>query len=256
MSRRITTGGLRGERRSSSQPNVSKALKRDFDSVSPSSPENSLTLSSMRQLLKETMAPVTADLEGLKVSAKATSDQLKEITTLTKKVSCLEKENSDLKAKLKESDIKCKELEDRVISMESYSRRNNLKFLNVVDQSTGENCERTILDLCKNLDICLEDSQIERAHRLGGKQNAKAPILVKFLSYKVRQCVFREKARFRQQGVLVVEDYPKEILKSRKMFTPTLNAVYHSVSHKACLQGDKLLLDGRLYTVKDLRQVA
>ena len=76
----------------------------------------------------------------------------------------MEKENSDLKAKLKESDIRCKELEDRKILMESYSRQNNLKFLNVVDQSTGENCKRIILDLCKNLDICLEDCQIKQAH--------------------------------------------------------------------------------------------
>ena len=117
--------------------------------------------------------------------------------------------------------------------IESYSRRNNLKFLNIANQSSVESCEILMLDLFKKFDISLEDHQIERAHRLGGRHQAKSPILVKFLSYKDRQQVFREKARFREHGIQVVEDFPKEVLQHRKMFTPILNAVHKSTSHKA-----------------------
>ena len=255
MPRENIISSLRGGRRCSSQPNFSKALKRDFDSVSPTSPENIVTLSAMRALLKETMAPVIADLDDVKASAQFTTEKLDEITSLSERMSKMEKENIDLKSKLEKSEARCSTLEDRIILVEGYSRRNNLKFINVADRPTGENCESRVLELCKRFDIDLEEHHIERAHRLGNKNQAKSPILVKFLSYKDRQRVLQEKTRFKQQGILVVEDYPKEVLYRRKMFTPVLKAVYNSTSYKARLQRDKLLLNGKLYSVDELNKL-
>ena len=84
-------GGFFSVRRSSSQPNVSKAAKRDHDSVAPASPEG-VTLGTIRTLLKESLAPITADLVELKSSAKFTTDKLDEIGLLSQKVKQLETE--------------------------------------------------------------------------------------------------------------------------------------------------------------------
>ena len=131
--------------------------------------------------------------------------------------------------------------------MESYSRRNNLKFLNIPRDGSVKNCESVITNLCEKHGILIQRDHIERAHRLGS-QNAKYtnPILVRFLNVKDRQEVFQQRGKFKQEGIVVVEDFPKEILQRRKMFSPVLKAAYNSPSHKARLQGDKLWLDGKL----------
>ena len=97
MPRENIINSLRGGRRCSSQPNVSKSLKRDFDLVSPTSPENIVTLSAMRALLKETMAPVIADLDDLKASAQFTTEKLDEIPSLSE----INEQNGKRKHRLK-----------------------------------------------------------------------------------------------------------------------------------------------------------
>ena len=246
-------GGIFSARRSSSQPNVSKAPKRDFDMVSPASPKGNFSLSAFKSLLKESLAPLTADLDSLKSSAKFTTDTLAEIGALTNRVKKLESESSHLKTRLGETEKRCGVLEEKITAMESYSRRNNLKFLNIAREGGVEDCESTIIDLCEKYGIPIQSYQIERAHRLGSQSpKLTNPILVRFLSFKDRQRVFQEKGKFKQDGIVVVEDFPREILQKRKMFSPVLRAVYNSSSHKARLQGDKLLLDGKLHSVDDL----
>ena len=47
-----------------------KALKRDFDCVSPPSPEMAITLASMRKLLKEELTPIDNELGEVKKNIK------------------------------------------------------------------------------------------------------------------------------------------------------------------------------------------
>ena len=146
---------IRGVHRSSSQPNVSKALKRDFNLVSPTSPENQITLSNFRSLLQEAIGPVTADLNQMKVSLQFASNKLNEIKALSKKVVSLEKENVLLKENLDKADKRCEMLEERLVSMETFSRCNNIKFLNIRYEN-NENCELLILEKCKQHGIPVE----------------------------------------------------------------------------------------------------
>ena len=91
---------------------------------------------------------------------------------LTSKVDELSGQNNLLSEKLQIAEARCQLLEDKVIALESASRRNNLKFLNVKMQqsdseSSHENCESTILEICANHGINIGPSEIERAHRIG-----------------------------------------------------------------------------------------
>ena len=229
-------------------------MKRDFELVSPTSPEIQLNLTGIRQLLKEELEPITDDINKIKESLHFNSEKLDEIATLNVRVLQLEKKYDTLNEVLAKYEQKNLELEDKILKMESYSRRSNLKFINVAngtaDSSDPENCEKLISDLCFQLNIPLPEYSIERAHRLG--KIASSPIIVKFYHYKIRQKVFAERERFKEKGITVVEDYPREILKRRKTFTPTLQAAYKSAKYKARLVADKLLLNGKLYTTKDL----
>ena len=96
----------------------------------------------------------------------------------------------------------------------------------------------------------LSINAIERAHKLhGGKRDS--PIIAKFLSFRDKLLVIRQKQKFRQSGVLVVEDFPVEVTQRRKMFSPVLTAAYKS-NRKAHLSVDKLIFEGKPYTVNEL----
>ena len=158
-----------------------------------------------------------------------------------------------LKSNLKQMQDKCQILEDRLVSTETVSRRNNLKFVLMKKGKSiswpDKDCESIILDMCNRYNLNLPENCIERAHKLRGARDS--PIIARFLSFKDKLKVIRQKQKFRESGILVVEDFPVEVIQRRKMFSPVLTAAYRS-NHKAHLSVDKLILDGKPYTVGDL----
>ena len=59
-----------------STPNISKSLKRDFDLVSPDSPEGYIISAELRKILKESLQPITDELADVKASLNYTSEKL------------------------------------------------------------------------------------------------------------------------------------------------------------------------------------
>ena len=57
--------------------------------------------------------------------------------------------------------------------------------------------------------------------------------------------LLRAKNSFRAIGILIVEDFPVEVMERRKVFSPILKAAYNSDGrYRARLVVDKLLLNG------------
>ena len=244
-------------------PVESKVQKRDYTLVSPTSPESPVTLAGIYNMLKEQLDPLHADMDQAKESLDFTSEKLHVLSQFASKIDDLKKKNDDLSEKLKKSETRCQSLEEKVIALESASRRNNLKFLNVQKkisantESLHEDCESTILEICAQYGINIASSDIERAHRVGYAGKAERPIIVKFLRYKVREEVFHAFKRLRGAGmnhpITVVEDFPIEVAERRRIFRPILNAAFKSGgNHKAHLSVDKLVLDGQLYSTGEL----
>lgn len=68
------------------------------------------------------------------------------------------KEIEDLKTKLAEE-------QEKVIALETYSRRENLRFMNIPEER-GENCIDTIYDLIENeVNINTEHMQLQAVHQ-------------------------------------------------------------------------------------------
>ena len=244
-------------------PVESKVQKRDYTLVSPTSPESPVTLAGIFNMLKEQLDPLRADMDQVKESLDFTSEKLDVLSQFASKIDDLKKKNDDLSEKLKKSETRCQSLEEKVIALESASRRNNLKFLNVQKkisantESLHEDCESTILEICAQYGINITSSDIERAHRVGYAGKAERPIIAKFLRYKVREEVFHAFKKLRGAGmnhhITVVEDFPIEVAERRRIFRPILNAAFESGgNHKAHLSVDKLVLDGQLYSTGDL----
>ena len=87
------------------------------------------SLGSIRVLFEEYFDPVKSELDSIRDSLQIATLKFDEITDLSEKCSQLKAENLILKSKLQKTEINCQNVEERMISQETVSRRNNLKFV-------------------------------------------------------------------------------------------------------------------------------
>ena len=144
-----------------------------------------------------------------------------------------EGQGSQRNAKLiREQGIKLEELSGKVTYLEDYSRRDNLKFFGIKEESgeTWSKCEAKITDIIEN-EMGLKDLVDQRdwgfvrAHRVG-KFNADAknprPIVVKFKNWKVKNEVLMNSETLKVKDIYnVCEDFSKKTDMLRKQLYDT-----------------------------------
>jgi len=94
-------------------------------------------------------------------------------------------------------------LKIKLDDQEQYSRRTNLKISGIKEQGRDENTDDLVLDVINNLilkhqGVALNYSQIGRTHRVGpppttSTKNRPRDIIIRFISYRDRDLVFRNK---------------------------------------------------------------
>ena len=119
-----------------------------------------------------------------------------------------------LKTQLERSNSKVKHLEIKnaqlmqtanlilykLVSLEQYGRRENLRIHNVPENKETIDDREKILKVAKCLNVNLQSSDIQRAHRLGKKRlNSEKPrfIIVRFVSYKKRNEILFAKSKLK-----------------------------------------------------------
>ena len=174
------------------------------------------------------------------------------ILALENKVSDVESENARLSLRLKETS-------DKLLYQESQSKRNNLIFHGIQEtpKETWEDIEtkvRNVLETEMGIDD-VDDIAIERAHRTnyGKKEGQPRPVIVKFLSFKDREAVFKEKLHIQNKAVMVFEDYPLEIQRNRQQLWPIYKTAKVSEEFTTVsLKLDKLYINNKQYTTANL----
>ena len=147
-------------------------------------------------------------------------------------------------------------LDDKIDKLESFSKRDNLKFFNVAESTEPENYDSCakILDLLQN---CVPDrvwqlSDIVQAHRLGtdknrndsgsnsgGNDRRPRPIIVKFAHWGAKMHVLiKGRDGLKRQGVAVAGD-----LTTRQQ---SIIKQYRNDGIRAYYKGNQLVVDGRL----------
>lgn len=141
----------------------------------------------VQEAVKETLEPLNAEVNALKV-------QMTELTVLVKKLEGQTKSKTD--------------------DLEQYQRRNNIRVFGI-PESRGEDTDQLIVKLCQEkLDVDLPVSAICRSHRIGVKsqqeqstdQQRHRPITVRFVSYRDRRRVFEQKKKLKGSGLVIRED--------------------------------------------------
>ena len=184
--------------------------------------------------IEGSISSLDKDVAELKAKSKTTSDS---VNKLEQSVDFNAGDIADLKSDLLGLKFENENLKKQLLYSESYSRRENLKFIGVVENtcdSTNQNaanssdslqCENTKDVLFKFLEdeLNITDSrkriEFQRVHRLGKPRSSgdPRPIIARFLRYQDREEVMQKaRAKLKGKGYAVVEDFPKELYELRK----------------------------------------
>ena len=117
-------------------------------------------------------------------------EQTAEIQVLKADLIKLQVENEKLKPALKEA-------QENLVALEKYTRRENLRFMNI-PESQGENCQDIIYDVLeKDLKLNVEETRFHAIHHVGKPQISGAtpprprPIIARFVVREDRDAVFK-----------------------------------------------------------------
>ena len=140
---------------------------------------------------------------------------------LNERISSLEKENVELKQQNQALSSRILSLEKAVDQGEQYSRRNCLRITGVPEEAT-ENTDEIVLKLASDLGTDIQLSDVDRSHRLGRFDSARArprDIIVKFATFRTRQKLYKVRSSLKDKGynrVFLNEDLTK--VRSKVLF--------------------------------------
>ena len=201
------------------------------------SPKLLFSKTELSQLLDEKLLPLKSELSALKESLG--DDRIKQ----------LEHENAELKSEVK---LLC----EQVTTNDLYLRKNNVCFYGI-KESIGnpqvEDCEALILSILSEICPAFNERTFERVHRLGPpRKGYNRPIIARLAHYKDKLLLFtKRKILHQRSGIRINDDIPKEMEKRRKILYPILRLA-QSKNYKAQLKGEKLFINGQLYTSDSL----
>lgn len=126
---------------------------------------------------------------------------------ITKYEDSINKCNEQISALKVENQALQNDLNNKIDTLEQYSRRNNIRIYGI-QETAEENVEEITADFLRNkLNMKVGENYFERCHRVGPKQaNKSRPILVKFLTYKFKADVYRSKSKLKGSKFLIKED--------------------------------------------------
>ena len=207
------------------------------------------------QTLEDAYKTTKQDVEGLKESLNAnnedkqkTSERLGKFEEKTNSgLAALEKENNKLSALVKE-------IENKNLYLEAYSRRENVKFENIPEEDPKEDTEMVLRSFLER-ELGFSDAaniEIQRVHRLEKKKEEKPrPILARFLRYKDCEKLYSLGHRLRGTDFKMYQDLPFEIVERRRTQMETFKKAKRSNIPVAFskAQPDKLYIRGKLWPV-------
>ena len=181
------------------------------------------------------------------------------IDTMDAGLTNLNDEVSALRGKLTEKEKQINELHMKHLYLESYSRRENLKFFGIPEKEVnavegGEALDtRTVLNHFLETALGFHDPsntiEIQRVHRVGKSINGKPrPILARFLRFQDRERILSQGFKLKDTEYMILQDFPQEIIEKRRKKMPKLKEAKEKglrVSFSKS-EPDKLIINGKV----------
>ena len=133
-----------------------------------------------------------------------------------------EKKSENLEKSIESIRAENLELKKQIDSQEQYSRRNLLIFHGIaapvaIDSKSKpkENTDRAVIDFVqKYLQIDLQESDIQRSHRLGRRHG---PIIAKFCRHNTKNFIFFNKKLLKNKNYLITESLASSRVSAMKL---------------------------------------
>lgn len=223
---------------------------------------NSDELRGMRSSFDSMRTEFTNFKNGIETRLSSAESSSGEALTLVKKleerVNALEIENSALKKVIQNHDSKIQTVETKQVSQEIYSRADNLE-IHGVPETKDENCEKKARNVMRDLGMVrVNEVELSKCHRIGRKiNNASRPILCRFQYYPDRQDMWSRRKQLEGTNIFIKENFPKEVEEKRRKLIPCLQKArtLPQYNGKCWLVKDKLIIDGKTYTVDTIHEL-
>ena len=141
-------------------------------------------LSSDMSELKSTVTKQNTEITNLKTS----------LAKPEKKLDEAEKGMTTLRNRLNDQQEDIYELYELQDRLEQYTRKNSLE-IHGVPASAYESPEEVVMKIAEALEVPVQPNDIEIVHKL--KRKGNKPIIVKFLSHKVKSKLYKSRAKLR-----------------------------------------------------------
>lgn len=129
-------------------------------------------------------------------------------------------------------------LATKIVDLESWSRRNNIRVIGVAESVEGPQPTAFFTKILKEvfggfLDLPVECERAHRALALKPPPNQRPrPIIIRLLRFQVKDKIIchartmRGRLKFRDHSILVFEDYPPEVVEQQKEFKTVMSELY------------------------------
>lgn len=165
------------------------------------------TVSSVEKSLEEAWARIDDQASELKAYKDVKDSQQKEI--------------DKLRTELQKTTLRLNAERENNIALENYTRRENLKFMNIPEER-GENCKEIILNLLESvLGIDTANIRFHAVHRVGKvAADRTRPIIARFVCREDRELVWSKKKELKNsttfQDSYITQDYARAIQQERR----------------------------------------
>ncbi|KAK3889136.1 hypothetical protein Pcinc_006877 [Petrolisthes cinctipes] len=154
---------------------------------------------------------------AMEIVVKQMNDQIKKlegkVSDLTVSLEFTQREVDELKTEIKEqtksSHEKMKQLEERINYQEDYSRKKNVRISGVEERDGNETWEQSVKTVTSLLQdkLQLEGLELERAHRVGVRRDAKPrTIVARFSRYCDREAAMRNARKLKGTNIFLDDD--------------------------------------------------
>ena len=201
----------------------------------------------------------TEDLEKSMEEVWESKDDLKENDKAQKAVKAQQQSEADgLKKELGELRKKLEEERERNIELENYTRRENIKLMNIPETENRDITTRDLVYdiLSHDLNVDTNDIRFHAVHRVGKPSKSRIrPIIARFVCREDRDHVFRAKRRLQESSrfrdAYITADYAKAIQDERRVLVKAMFKA-REMGRQAKVIDRFILIDNQRFSIKDV----
>ena len=249
------------------------------------------------EMILEKLSKIHEDIKTLKEELKGEIQAVKsELSEATKSLSAVWEEVQSLKQKNKDLQDQCDSttrennklneeistLKNRLIKLEDYSRRENLRFYNIPENpgESNEECSRKVMEVLTELGAVPENIMFHAIHRTGNPNNTASsnsaanneestesregasrpprprPILVRFVSRMDSDWIWENRKKLmnssRFSSVFIDKDLSPESAKQRGKLRAAYKKAKELDIGRVLIKGKNLTVNSTVYSVDNL----